>query len=173
MNKTERLIQEFISKIKSKYGSAVDVQYEYNIKNKEYDIWHNNAQLQFESKEFQEFIGEQINTILFDNDVFDFSFGYDYFKSKNTGWIYFCEPRDNTQIEITINDADNYLDPEIYDTAKVLVEFVTAKNFQVDFVQSANPNENYIQPECFFDERLDKYKQILKDADTSALEDAA
>ena len=155
MDKTEALIQKFISKIKSKYGAVIDIQYEYNLVNKEYDIWHNNAYLQFESKEFQEFIGEQIESNFFDNGVFNFSFGYDYFKTvqKYQYNIYSDNFRIN-KINFLSNTEGENLKSEVYIFAKAV-----KYNQTTDFVK----NENLEKYKDFNKIILDKSNQILTD----------
>ncbi|PKM89540.1 MAG: hypothetical protein CVU87_05165 [Firmicutes bacterium HGW-Firmicutes-12] len=76
------LIEEFISKIKEQYQDLI-VEYTYCNETNEYEIWHNDKRLQYENKNFMDFIGKRMNDILFVNNVFNFSFGYDHIKTNN------------------------------------------------------------------------------------------
>jgi len=83
------LIEKFILKVKERYPH-LNIGYDYCSETDEYDIWHIDPQLQFEDKDFIKFVGRLMKEILFDNNVFDFSFGYDHLKAKAlfTGYEY-------------------------------------------------------------------------------------
>lgn len=74
-------ISQFISEVKSKYPDLV-IGYEYNDEDETFDIWHNSKTLQFENKEFLKTVGVLIKDILFNNGIFNISFGYDYAKEN-------------------------------------------------------------------------------------------
>ncbi len=80
MDKIELLVKRFIEIVKEEYAHLY-IDYEINEKNGEFDIWHNGADLQFNNKEFQIFIGKLIQQLFYQNNCFNFSFGYDGFKS--------------------------------------------------------------------------------------------
>lgn len=73
------LIKKFISQISEIYPS-LHIDYEYDIEEDEYTIWHNNSELEFNNDSFSKFIGEKAEELLFKNNIFNFSIGYDYDK---------------------------------------------------------------------------------------------
>lgn len=84
MDGTVILINEFISDIKKQFPS-LHIDYEYDPETNEYDIWHNNEELEFRNEKFVSYIGDKAEEILFKNDIYNFSFGYDYCKAKEFG----------------------------------------------------------------------------------------
>lgn len=74
MNFRTQLIQEFINSIKVKYPN-LHIRYEYDLEIDEYYIWHDNWELEYKNKEFLHFVGEKAQEILFDNGIYNFSFG--------------------------------------------------------------------------------------------------
>lgn len=79
--KENKLIKRFISRIKERYPHLI-IDYDHYPESDEYDIWHVDYKLQFEDIEFLKYVGELMKEILFDNEVFNYSFGYDYLKAK-------------------------------------------------------------------------------------------
>ena len=75
----KKCIELFISKIKEKYPKLY-ITYDYNEKDDEFEIWHNSHQLQFGTSGFVSFAGSLMVSILEDRDIYNYSFGYDYFK---------------------------------------------------------------------------------------------
>ena len=106
----ENIVCQFISKLKEKYGSLIYVEYKFNHDINEYEIWHNNSDLQFKDADFRTFVGQLIKELFYNNGIFDFSFGYDYFKSKNllyneprkNDFLHFNEPSFSTNVTKTI-----------------------------------------------------------------------
>ncbi len=41
-------------------------------------IWHNDLYLEFQDSDFKKTVGKIAHDILFANDIYNFSFGYDY-----------------------------------------------------------------------------------------------
>ena len=76
-NRTE-LIKKFKDRIIARYPELY-VDFEYDSEQDEYDIWHNNPELEFNDEKFIKFVGEAAQEILFNNNIYNFSFGYDYF----------------------------------------------------------------------------------------------
>lgn len=74
------LIEKFIKQISEKYPS-VYIDYEYDIEEDEYTIWHNDSELEFNNDSFSKFVGERAEELLFKNNIFNFSIGYDYDKA--------------------------------------------------------------------------------------------
>ena len=75
------LIKEFIGKIKSYYPELY-INFDYDKELDEYEIWHNDPQLEFQDNEFKKLVGKIAQDIFFDNNIYNFSFGYDYYKTK-------------------------------------------------------------------------------------------
>lgn len=74
------LIEKFISEIKNKYSNLY-IEYNYDEQDDLYEIWHNNADLEYKDEEFKKIVASKAKEILFDNDIFNFYFGYDHFKT--------------------------------------------------------------------------------------------
>jgi|GEM_PF-4160518 len=72
----DRFIYEF-----NKVYPMVKVDYSYDSESEIFDIWHDNSNMQFENKDFLKQVGTLIKGILYDNGVFNISFGYDYSKT--------------------------------------------------------------------------------------------
>jgi len=81
------LIETFISKVKEKYPSVM-IGYEFCSETGEYDIWHTDSRLQFEDQDFLKYVGKLMQEILFDNNLFEFCFGYDHLKFKELSSSY-------------------------------------------------------------------------------------
>ncbi|MDF2880170.1 MAG: hypothetical protein K0R54_727 [Clostridiaceae bacterium] len=77
--KQQEYIEIFISKLKNKY-QEVNFGYVYNEESNIYDIWHDNYTLQFENLNFLKNVGLLIKDILYNNEIFNISFGYDFTK---------------------------------------------------------------------------------------------
>jgi hypothetical protein len=75
------LIEKFISEVKGRYPRLI-IGYDYCSETEEYNIWHIDSKLQFKDEDFIKFVGRLMKEILLDNNVFDFSFGYDHLKAK-------------------------------------------------------------------------------------------
>lgn len=86
-NQIKNIVDSLISQIKSKYKDLV-INYDFNEEDGTYEIWHNSEHLEFEDDEFTNYVGTLIKTLLFDNGIFNISFGYDYEKSKNLNEMY-------------------------------------------------------------------------------------
>ncbi|QXE18379.1 hypothetical protein [Clostridium sp. 001] len=97
----EDLIKVFIKSIKQKYSNII-IDYDYDEDEDIYDIWHNNETLQFENESFLDFVGSKMKEIFYNNDMFNFSFGYDYFKAKS------LEPSYKLQRDTIVN-ADSII----------------------------------------------------------------
>lgn len=80
MDKIE-LIKKFVNKINFYYPELY-INFSYDEGLDEYEIWHNDPQLEFQDSEFKRIIGQIAQDILFDNNVYNFSFGYDHYKTK-------------------------------------------------------------------------------------------
>ena len=78
---TRKLIEKFIYEISQKYPS-IKIGYDYNSDLDEYDIWHTDKNLEFKDKNFKLYVGEKADEFLFRNNIYNFSFGYDYYKYK-------------------------------------------------------------------------------------------
>lgn len=78
--KGEEFIQEFIKVIKDKYPDLY-INYDYDLESDWFEIWHNDFAIQFDDHEFLVFTGQMIKDILCRNNIYNFSFGYDYNKA--------------------------------------------------------------------------------------------
>lgn len=73
----EKFIKQFINEFKVIYPT-VSIGYDYDEENDFYSILHNNQELQFNDKEFSTKVGNLIKEILYKNDIYNFSFCYDF-----------------------------------------------------------------------------------------------
>ena len=79
----EKYIVKFIGEIKTQYPELI-IEYEYDEKEDQYKIWHTNREIQFgNTSDFLDCCGNLLRTILYNNNIYNFSFGYDYYKDKN------------------------------------------------------------------------------------------
>ncbi len=77
----KEMVKKFISKILAHYPELY-IDFEYDPALDEYYIWHNSPELEFKNKDFTKFVGEVAQEVFFDNNIYNFSFGYDYHKAK-------------------------------------------------------------------------------------------
>jgi hypothetical protein len=80
---TQKHIDEFINKIKIKYPD-LKIGYSYDEDENYYHIWHTNSKLQFEDNIFLSYVGGLIRECFYSNDIFNFSFGYDYIEDEKS-----------------------------------------------------------------------------------------
>lgn len=80
LNRIE-LINKFKDKILACYPE-LHIDFEYDSELDEYDIWHNNPELEFRDEKFMKLVGQVAQEVFFDNNIYNFSFGYDYYKAK-------------------------------------------------------------------------------------------
>lgn len=101
MDNSKKYIEQFIGIIKGKYNDLY-VDYDYNSELDLFEIWHNDYELQFNNHEFLVFAGEMIKDILCKNNIYNFYFGYDYYKSTmNLNYNYLSET-DNQSVIVSI-----------------------------------------------------------------------
>ncbi|KZL94193.1 hypothetical protein [Clostridium magnum] len=126
----EDLIKVFILSVKEKYSDLI-IDYAYDEDVGMYDIWHNNKVLQFESESFLEFIGSKMKEILYNNGMFNFSFGYDYIKAKS------LEPSYILQKDTTV-----YANPSIIQSKHMpaINRFSYSINLEKDTISNVRPN---------------------------------
>lgn len=74
-------INKFMEVIKNNYP-ALYIDYEYDEENDEYQIWHNDMHLQFESNEFIKYVGNKAQDLLYGKNIYNFSFSYDHAKAQ-------------------------------------------------------------------------------------------
>lgn len=79
---TETLIEHFINSIHNQYPDQILVQWEWDEDNTAYYVWHDNADLQYNSPEFLEFVGVLISDMFIKNSIYGIAFGYDYNKTQ-------------------------------------------------------------------------------------------
>ena len=92
------LIKKFIAEVRKIYPYLI-MGYDYCSETEEYNIWHINAELEFEDRNFTEFVGKLMKEILLENNIFDFSFGYDHLKAKEFLICYKNHVDNNKEIE--------------------------------------------------------------------------
>jgi|WetSurMetagenome_2_1015567.scaffolds.fasta_scaffold423394_3 hypothetical protein len=81
--RTQILVNQFIEEIVKHYPT-LEIHYSYDFIEDEYDIWHSDFNLQFNNKEFHEFAGKLMLEYFYKNGIYNFSFGYDYYKSERS-----------------------------------------------------------------------------------------
>lgn len=81
MENVYEMIKEFISQILTRYPN-LHIAYSYDDELDEYDIWHNSPELEFNDEDFSKYVGQQADGLLFKNGIYNFSFGYNHYKSK-------------------------------------------------------------------------------------------
>ena len=84
-------INSFRKEIKAKYPGLY-MGYSYDSKEDYYHIWHTNSDLQYKDANFIDFLGNLINKYFYANDIFNFSFGYDYCEDEKSKYIYEVKP---------------------------------------------------------------------------------
>lgn len=77
----KELIESFIKAIKNEYPSLI-IGYDFDDEMDQYDIWHIDSNLEFSDKNFKSFVAEKAREYLFNNNIYNFSFGYDHYKYK-------------------------------------------------------------------------------------------
>jgi|GEM_PF-5886742 len=70
-------IQKFIVLLRKEYPTIL-INYSYDKEEDFYSIQHNSKELQFNNEEFLNKVGQLINEVLYENDIYNFSFGYDF-----------------------------------------------------------------------------------------------
>ncbi len=75
------MIEQFIADIKTDYPDLY-IDYDYDEENDEYEIWHNDPNLEYNDARFKRIVGIKAEKWLFDNDIFNFCFTYDHSKVK-------------------------------------------------------------------------------------------
>lgn len=102
MNITE-LIESFINAIKNKYPSLT-IGFDFDNEIDQYDIWHVDSKLEFNNKDFKRFVAEKAREYLFNNNIYNFSFGYDHYKYKilDSSNKFHIEPQNN-QLHLKIS----------------------------------------------------------------------
>ncbi len=136
------LIEEFKGQIKDRYpGLYIDFDYDSDLD--EYDIWHNDSDLEFKDDDFTEFVGRKAQELFYDNEIYNFSFGYDHFKTKeleNRTGEYTTKNVKIKSIEIThFNSSDivNYTDIKIKGTNFELKQ--KSINLSFNTIESKSP----------------------------------
>lgn len=79
-NNVNDLIKKFVVEIKNQYP-ALYIETCYDNEEDLYEIWHNDANLEYGDKHFKKTIGLKAQEILFNNNIFNFYFGYNHLKS--------------------------------------------------------------------------------------------
>lgn len=77
----ENIIKNFIAQIHMRYP-ALHIEYEYDEDTNEYDIWHNNSNLEFDDDDFLKYCSDVASELFYKNNIYNFTFGYDHERSK-------------------------------------------------------------------------------------------
>lgn len=77
MDETKILVERFIKLVKDKYPT-ISMDFHYNHDEDIFEIWYDDERLEFGDINFQLYVGNLIKEVLYDNDVFNFSFIYNY-----------------------------------------------------------------------------------------------
>lgn len=124
MRNISELIKEFISQVLEGYPS-LHVDYSYDNELDEYDIWHNNHELEFDSEDFLQYVGKKADELLFQNKIYNFSFGYNHSKARELE----CEVKSYNIV--TLQDPS-------YEFVQMAVECK-----QINYTQNHNIHVNY------------------------------
>lgn len=81
--KQRAAIEKFIDAVKG-YSPSLIIGYDYDAEADFYDIWHNSFRLQYNDVAFARFIGGKIQEFLYSRGYYNFSFGYDYNRFRDT-----------------------------------------------------------------------------------------
>lgn len=73
----QEIIVQFITLIREKFKD-IKIKYDYDSEEDMHWLYHNNAELEYESSEFNEFVGKLIKDLIYDNKIFNFCFAYSY-----------------------------------------------------------------------------------------------
>ena len=103
-----KLIEKFLNKVKNKYPKLY-IECDYHEDDDLYEIWHNDANLEYHDEEFKKLIALNAQEILFDNNIFNFCFGYDHFKTLKLEELSYTLVNTNTSFKIQgkINNNSN------------------------------------------------------------------
>lgn len=83
----KNLIEQFIADIKADYPDLY-INYDYDEEKDEYEIWHNDSNLEYKDARFKKIVGINAEKWLFSNDIFNFYFAYDHHKAKEKSKTY-------------------------------------------------------------------------------------
>ena len=164
-----KYIEEFISSIKKKYDKLV-IGYDYDEEEDVYDIWHNSENLQYNDTDFLYFVGSLIKEKLYKNDIFNFSFGYDYYKSKElenkmNRYIFNiiepeqidCEYTEANDLHDYINNVDTNVDLQLKaGSIKVYFDYKELKSQRKRFSSTLFLESDLV----FFDETIFAYNEF-------------
>lgn len=77
MKDVKLLIKEFISHIEKEFGN-IKIKYTYDPVEDMHWVYHNNEKLEYKNPKFQQFVGYLVKNLIFENNIFNFSFAYSY-----------------------------------------------------------------------------------------------
>lgn len=87
MSNMQEQINKFEAKINDRYPD-LKIGHSYDAEEDYYHIWHTNSHLQFEDDDFPGFVGGLIKECFYSNDIYNFSFGYDYIEDEKSKIFY-------------------------------------------------------------------------------------
>lgn len=109
MKAEEKQIEYFVSRIKKLYPS-LDVDFSYDEKGNQFSIWHTDPELQFNNDQFLKDIGWLIKEVLYAENIYNFSFGYDHFKAKSRSYSVVYVP-----VQVYVSGSISKCNVENYD----------------------------------------------------------
>ena len=110
MANIQKQMEAFQALIKAKYPD-LRIGYTYDADEDYYHIWHTNRQLQYEDDIFPVFIGGLLKDCFYSQDIFNFSFGYNYSEDEKSRLVY--EFKSHYYNQITINIAKQLITRDI------------------------------------------------------------
>lgn len=109
MDRKDKVIRSFISRLATLYPN-LQINFSYDEAADQFSIWHLDPDLQFNNKKFLENVGQLIQEILYSEDVFNFSFGYDYFKANAAPYtsLYNLTSEMVVRASVSFDESPNY-----------------------------------------------------------------
>ncbi len=160
-------IKLFISKLKEQYPSLY-IDYTYDPEEDEYNIWHNDRDMEINDKHFKEYAACKAEQILFKNNIYNFYFGYDYYKTKqlaNKEINSYTHEKQELKIEYIFKDLDNdlgYTDSLKTDT--LLDMNFSSCSFYFSYCNYNSEHQYYLEEEKTFLERFELFNGTVFDS---------
>lgn len=159
--KAQDYIIKFINELKKEYPTVI-IDSIYDDEHDIFDIWHDSYDFQFKDQGFLSKVGMLIKDILYANEIFNISFGYDYLRSsKNEVKSYVFQKNTylTTAPMFTAKHSD-LLKSFSYSIAVNVNEFCLTdviKNTTVNYIRKDLP---LISNNIYYDENAKLYENI-------------
>jgi len=159
--KAQDFIVKFINEFKKEYPTVI-IDFAYDDELDIFDIWHDSYDFQFKDQRFLSKVGILIKDILYANEIFNISFGYDYLRlSKNEVKNYvFQKNTYSTDVPMFTPKHSDLLKFFSYSTSVNVDELCLAdviKNTTVNYIQKDLPS---ISNNICYDENAKLYENI-------------